>query len=149
MDKTELFGNRLAVVNIGVKHFADALKAQDVKTAQVRWKPPADKKLADLLGRLYEMPDIREKIEQANSRALGFLLDGEPFWVGMKKVLDAVPGMQKNYILHSGPPIAWENMAPIHRKGHYRRHLARKAGLKRAGSAEAYGRRECQDLFRP
>ena len=49
MDNKYLFSGKLAVVNVGVKHFQEALKAQGVKTAQVAWKPPADKKLSALL----------------------------------------------------------------------------------------------------
>ena len=63
------------------------------------------------------MSDIKQKISEANQKALDFLLNAEPHWVGMKRVIDAVPGMKKNYILHAGPPIAWQDMQPIQRNG--------------------------------
>ncbi len=45
----DLFQGKVVVVNVGVKHFADSLKAQGVETAQVAWRPPINKKLSDLL----------------------------------------------------------------------------------------------------
>jgi deoxyribodipyrimidine photolyase-like uncharacterized protein len=45
----DLFKGKISVVNVGVKHFADSLKAQGVETAQVAWRPPINKKLSDLL----------------------------------------------------------------------------------------------------
>ncbi len=49
MDQNTLFNRDLTVINVGVKHFQEALKAQGVETAHVMWKPPVDKKLAALL----------------------------------------------------------------------------------------------------
>ncbi len=49
MQTMDLFTGKLVVVNVGVKHFADSLKAQGVETAQVAWRPPVNKKLSDLL----------------------------------------------------------------------------------------------------
>ncbi len=50
----ELFSKELEVINVGVEHFADAMRAQGVKVEQVEWKPPAggQKPLVDLLTRL-------------------------------------------------------------------------------------------------
>jgi hypothetical protein len=49
METKDLFKGKPVVINVGVKHFADSLKAQGAKTAQVNWRPPADKKLSALL----------------------------------------------------------------------------------------------------
>lgn len=52
MEKKQLFEKKLIVVNIGVQHFAESLRAQKVETAQVSWRPPLNKKLNDLLGKV-------------------------------------------------------------------------------------------------
>ena len=36
-----LFETKLKVINIGIKTFADALKAQGAEVVHVDWKPPA------------------------------------------------------------------------------------------------------------
>ena len=36
-----LLGTKLKVINIGIKTFADSLKAQGAEVVHVDWKPPA------------------------------------------------------------------------------------------------------------
>jgi hypothetical protein len=47
-----MFSSKLVVINIGVKPFGDAVKEQNVKTVFVAWRPPVDKKLTMLLGKV-------------------------------------------------------------------------------------------------
>jgi len=61
--------------------------------------------------------NIKEKIEEANKKALDLMLSAEIYWVGIKPAIEVVPGMKKNSILHAGPPIEWENMCKVQRKG--------------------------------
>jgi hypothetical protein len=63
------------------------------------------------------MDDIKQRIEDANGKALGILLGAEPRWTGIKRAIDAVPGMGPNFILHAGPPIRFADMVPVQRKG--------------------------------
>lgn len=49
MEVYNFFKEELTVVNIGVKHFGDSLKSQNIEVAQVGWRPPVDKKLVELL----------------------------------------------------------------------------------------------------
>ncbi len=49
-------------------------------------------------------------IDRANEKALKTLLEARPFWVDIQPAIDIVPGMKKNLILHSGPPVTWERM---------------------------------------
>ncbi len=49
-------------------------------------------------------------IAKANEKALKILLEARPFWVDIQPALECVPGMKKNLILHSGPPVTWERM---------------------------------------
>jgi len=61
--------------------------------------------------------NIKEKIEEANKKALDLMLSAEIYWVGIKPAIEVVPGMKKNTILHAGPPVKWENMCKVQRKG--------------------------------
>lgn len=49
MENGSLFKGKISVVNVGVKHFADSLRAQGVETVHVAWRPPVNKKISDLL----------------------------------------------------------------------------------------------------
>jgi hypothetical protein len=50
----QLFQEELAVVNMGLDAFADALRKEKVRVLQMDWKPPAggDRRLISLLERL-------------------------------------------------------------------------------------------------
>lgn len=64
------------------------------------------------------MPDdIKTRIEEANCKTLDIILAGRPIWIDVKPALEVVPGMTKNTILHSAPPIAWERMCGPHQNG--------------------------------
>lgn len=106
----------LNVVNIGVKGFGDGMTEQNIPVTQINWKPPVDAKIVKRL-RKAEKSGLLEKIEAANQKAVSAMLDAEPYFVGIKRVIDVVPGITPNMILHSGPPIAWEDMIPAHRNG--------------------------------
>jgi hypothetical protein len=56
--------------------------------------------------------DLKEKIKEANSKALELLVNAQPTWVDVMQVKEFIPGFQENMILHAGPPINPEN-API------------------------------------
>ncbi len=57
------------------------------------------------------MIDIKKKIDEANAKAVKILIEGEPIWTGDKRLIDVVPDLKKNVILHAGPPIEWDRMA--------------------------------------
>jgi len=52
MMKYMMFKQKPAVINIGVKPFAEGTKEQGVKTLHVAWRPPVDKKLSRLMGKV-------------------------------------------------------------------------------------------------
>ena len=56
MSGNKLLQTQVAVVNIGLPLFAEALDNQDIPVVQVDWTPPAggDERLAELLDRLSE-----------------------------------------------------------------------------------------------
>jgi hypothetical protein len=51
---TNIFTEPVAVINIGVQDFGEALEAQSVQVIYVDWKPPAggDQEMIDLLDQL-------------------------------------------------------------------------------------------------
>ena len=63
------------------------------------------------------MPDLKTKVEQANRQALDTVLSARPVLVDVQPAIDAVPGMCRNMILHSAPPIEWRRMCGPHRNG--------------------------------
>ncbi len=61
--------------------------------------------------------NLTEKIEKANAIAVDSLLKAEPVWIGVEKAIDCIDGLKENTILHSGPPIEYENMCELHKQG--------------------------------
>lgn len=61
--------------------------------------------------------DLKSKIKEANQKALDVILQSRPRWVDVRPAIDVVPGMTKNTVLHSAPPISWERMCGPHQNG--------------------------------
>lgn len=101
-----LFNTTLKVINTGLSSFKDNLDEAGIDAVHVKWKPPVDVdvKATGIVNK------NKQKIEQANQKALDIILNGKPFLVGMDISKNVVPGMKKNLILHSGPPITWDRM---------------------------------------
>ena len=107
---------KIHAVNLGIESFAEGLRNQNIPATQINWKPPVDAKLLRRL-KLAETRGLLEKIEAANNSAVTNMLNAEPYFVGIKRAIDVVPGMEPNMILHSGPPILWENMIAPQQNG--------------------------------
>ncbi|MBE6414503.1 MAG: DUF1116 domain-containing protein [Verrucomicrobiaceae bacterium] len=60
---------------------------------------------------------IKEKIEQANQKAVSELIDANPVWVDILPAGEVIDGLEPNMILHSGPPIEFKDMVPLHKRG--------------------------------
>lgn len=113
---SEIIGT-IKAVNLGLEGFGDGLRDQGVQTSQIDWRPPVDAKLLRALAALENGTGMGDKIQTANEKAIAVMLAAEPHWVGIKRAIDVVPGMKPNMILHSGPPIEWDQMISIQRKG--------------------------------
>ncbi len=50
----------------------------------------------------------------ASARAI---IDAEPYWVGVSRAIDLLDGFDEKTILHSGPPIEYERMCGLHKRG--------------------------------
>jgi len=53
---------------------------------------------------------MSQNIQAANEEALKRINEGMPVLVDIKFAFEVLPGMRKNVIGHSGPPIAWKDM---------------------------------------
>jgi hypothetical protein len=105
----ELFERPLSVVNLGLASFAENLRQAGATAVQVDWKPPAlgDPRLLACLDRC--LGD--DRVIRANAEAVARLIAARPVIVGIGIAADVVPGMRRNLLLHSGPPVAWEAMS--------------------------------------
>lgn len=111
----KMFGQKPAVINIGVKPFADGITDQGVEAVHLSWKPPVDSKLCRMI-RTME-PSLKEKIDKSNAEAVEILNAAEGHWVGLEKAIKAIPGFKENVIMHSGPPIEWDRMIGVQKRG--------------------------------
>ena len=48
--------------------------------------------------------------EKANQEAVKRILDARPVWKDVRIAGEVIPGMKKNRIFHTGPPIEWDRM---------------------------------------
>lgn len=102
----DLFDKKLNVINIGLESFSSDLEKNGVNVIQLDWKPSLiNNPEADNL-----LKKNKTFIEEANKKALNIVLSGTPYLVGLDIAINVIPGMKKNLILHSGPPVKWENM---------------------------------------
>ncbi len=53
---------------------------------------------------------MKINIEEANNNAVSTILKAKPVLTGISTAGEVIPGMRKKLILHSGPPVTWENM---------------------------------------
>lgn len=54
----------------------------------------------------------KERIDQANKKAVNILENGRPVWVDVQPARDVIPGMAGNIILVAGPPIPADQVVP-------------------------------------
>ena len=104
----KLQNKSLNILNVGLKSFADNIRAAGGLVKHVDWQPPAGgdgsigSKLADLIN--------NERIEKANKKAFGYYVNANPVLEGIGIARDDLPGMTEKLLLHAGPPLDWENM---------------------------------------
>lgn len=106
MSVNDLFNKPLKVINTGLNSFKDNLQQAGAEVIQVDWKPP----MLNNPELLKVVKSNRNIIEAANKKALEIILRGKPLLVGLDIAKNVIPGMKQNLILHSGPPVKWENM---------------------------------------
>ena len=99
--------DEVAVVNVGLPMFAEAVRAQGGTVTHVDWRPPAggDPDAVRALTRLYARPEI----DTANAEVLRRLDTGVPFLTAVRRADEVVPGVGGRMLLHCGPALAWEH----------------------------------------
>ena len=102
----DLFNQPLQVINTGLASFRDNIESSGAEVIQVSWKPSVDVKKEDA----GIMEVNKAKIDEANKKVLEIILTGKPVLTGMSTAIEVIPGMKKDLILHSGPPITWDRM---------------------------------------
>ena len=107
----DLFKSELNIINLGLESFADSVDAQGANVQHVDWKPPAggNPKIIALLDNLDE-PSIKVKIDRANEEAAETIINAQPVLIDILPASEVIPGMEKNLILHAGPPITRDRM---------------------------------------
>ena len=118
MAEKKEYKSDLKVINVGLQLFHEALVAQNVKTTQLQWTPPIKQEAAviDALNTV-SAADIKEKIEAANESAVSYILNAQPYLVDILPAGDVIEGLDDYTIIHSGPPIDYEDMVMLHQRG--------------------------------
>ena len=109
----KLFSQKLKVINIGLESFMESLDDGVIESVNVQFRPPliSNQKLIE------KVKKNSAKIDKANKKALSKVLSAKPVLVGLDTAINVIPGMRKDLILHSGPPIKWKNMCGPMRGG--------------------------------
>ena len=61
--------------------------------------------------------NIKEKIAAANQQAVNHIINSDPYWVDIKPAGEVIDGLTDYMILHSGPPITYDRMVDLHKRG--------------------------------
>lgn len=103
-----LLQSQLAVVNVGLSRFAEAISAAGGLVKHLEWTPPArgNRDTGMALARLIKHPVV----EQANGQAFAAFLAVSPVLRGIGRARDVLPEMDSRTVLHAGPPIDWRRM---------------------------------------
>src|SRR5512141_79673 len=59
--------------------------------------------------------DLKQRIEAANQEAVRRMNAGDPVLVDVAPAGDVIPGLKDRMILHSGPPVGWNEMCGAQR----------------------------------
>jgi hypothetical protein len=100
--------DEVAVINIGLPLFADAVREQGRPVQQLDWRIPAggEAEAVAALERLYG--PLSESIDRANAEVLRRLDEGAPILVDIQTAGDVIPRLAGRTLLHCGPAIEWD-----------------------------------------
>lgn len=106
----------LAVINVGLPLFADAIRQQSLPVEQIDWRIPADGDL-ELVGLLEQLYGPRaEAIDAANAEVVRRLDQGVALLTGVGTAGSTVPDLAGRTLLHCGPAIEWADVCdPLRR----------------------------------
>ena len=52
MGDNSFFKRKIVAINVGLKSFGDGVREQDIKVAQVNWRPGVNKEIKNLLAKV-------------------------------------------------------------------------------------------------
>jgi hypothetical protein len=98
----------MAVINVGLTAFGDAVRAQGAQAVDVDWRIPAggDPRRVEALTRLHG--PLGDRVQVANQEVTRRLDEATPLVVAVSSAASVIPGMDERTVLHCGPPLAWE-----------------------------------------
>ena len=94
----------LVAVTAGIETIAAELEAQGVDLTRVDWRPPR------LQAALQSLAVRAPQTAAANDAAAARLQAARPVLAGVEPAGEAIPGLERDVLLHAGPPIEWERM---------------------------------------
>ncbi|MDO5734656.1 MAG: DUF1116 domain-containing protein [Eubacteriales bacterium] len=105
----DLLNGEIKVANLGLESFTTAFDEIGVTAVNLDWRPPAgsDTHLVDLM---LEIEVNRDKIDAANKQAVDRIMKGQPVIQAVVQAKEVIPWLGKHKILHSGPPVEYEEM---------------------------------------
>lgn len=75
-----------------------------------------NEKMISLIEKI-EKSDLYAKITEANETSADMLINADPVWVDILPAGEIVEGLGDYTVTHSGPPISYENMTDLHKRG--------------------------------
>ena len=106
----------VAVVNVGLPLFAEAVRAQGRPAVQVEWRVPAGGDVDALRALRRLSGPLAERVDEANAEVFRRLDTGVPLLSGLRPARDVVPGFTGRSLLHAGPALPFEEVCdPLRR----------------------------------
>jgi hypothetical protein len=111
-----LIPTEIAVVNVGLQQFADAVHAQGRPVAQLDWRIPAGGDVQVIAALTTLFGDQGARIDAANAEVFRRLDTGMPLWTAVATARDVLPDFDGRTLLHCGPAIEWPDVCdPLRR----------------------------------
>jgi hypothetical protein len=106
----------VAVVNVGLPLFADAVRAQGRPVDHLDWRIPADGEPELLTALMTLLGDRTERIDLANAEVFRRLDTGVPMWTAVCTAGEVLADLGDRTLLHCGPAIEWPDVCdPLRR----------------------------------
>src|SRR3954451_18192926 len=100
--------DEVAVVNVGLPLFAEAVRVQGRPAVDVEWRVPAGGDVVALRALRRLSGPLAERVDEANAEVFRRLDTGAPLLSGLRPAEDAVPGLSGRTLLHAGPALPFE-----------------------------------------
>lgn len=108
--------DEVAVVNVGLPMFADAVREQGRAVVGLDWRIPAGGEPALVAALTRLSGPAAGTVDAANAEVLRRLDSGVPTLEGVRTVAEVCPGLGARTLLHCGPAITWDRVCdPLRR----------------------------------